>query len=302
MLQSSEDMKQIVKEILSKENIEFKYIVKASSGFTCLVYIVDDEYIIKLSKSDEVKEKICKEIDFYKNFDADFIPKLISEGEYKGCKYAIISKIAGKSLFDVWHYLTEEKREDCVRQICVILKFFHSQDKSILAQKYINENFLQDFKNSLFDKLKLLGKDGETVLNYLERKFSVFFNENRFAIIYNDAHFDNFIYNEGKVYLIDFDRVEYALVDYELMIFKTMCDYPTKFASESNESLVHDEDFINIYQYFKKYYEDMFNIEYIEDRVFIYQFDYLLEQACETSNQGWINKLLCGFRKKFSID
>ena len=269
-------MIEILKEILKKENIEYKYVVKASSGFTCSVYVVDEEYIVKLSNNSDVVGKIQKEVSFYTNFKANFIPKLISSGEYGEYKYAIITKIQGKSLFDVWHFLTEEKREDCISQICDILRILHKQNKSILPNKFVNEDFLFDLKKSLFLKLGKIGEKAQSVEKYIEENFEELFETKIYSMIYNDAHFDNFLYNEGKVYLIDFDRIEYALIDYELLIFKTMCDYPTKFASERNESLVHDEDFSNIYSYFKKYYPDIFKIKHLDERVYIYQFDYYI--------------------------
>ena len=46
---------------------------------------------------------------------------------------------------------------------------------------------------------------------------------------------DNFIYNNGALGLIDFDRVRVCPIDYEMLIFKTMCGNPSKFASEEDE-------------------------------------------------------------------
>ena len=303
MLKSSSGMENLVKEILNKENIEFNFIVKASSGFTSLVYIVDDNYVIKLSKDDDIIKLIEKEVNVYKNLNCEFIPKLVKTGMYDEYSYVIITKLSGKSLFSVWHYLTEEKREECVKQICEILKFFHVQKESVVGDKFINKTFLQDLKNRVVNNVDLVSSfmQVQEVKDYFISNFDEIFVQEKQALIYNDAHFDNFLYNEGRVYLIDFDRVEYAPIDYELMIFKTMCDYPTKFASEIVEKLIHDEDFEKIYSYMQKYYSELFDIKNIEKRVFIYQFDYLLEQAVESKNNKWASSLIEQFKQFFSI-
>ena len=43
-------MENIINEILNIEKITFKNITKATSGFTNLVYFVDNNYVIKISK------------------------------------------------------------------------------------------------------------------------------------------------------------------------------------------------------------------------------------------------------------
>lgn len=297
-------MENIVKEILRKENIEFKFIVKSSVGFTSSVYFIDEKYVLKLANEKDTVYKIDKEINVYSSLVADFIPKLVASGDFGEYKYIIITKLKGKSLFSVWHYLTKERREDCVKQISDILKFIHGKDRKLIDEKFVSDNFLLTFKTRLLNRLNdATGDFGcKCLIEFINSKFNEIFSFKCDRLIYNDAHFDNFIYNEGKVYLIDFDRVEFAPVDYELMIFKTMCDYPTKFASEEVEKLIHDEDFSNIYANMKSFYNELFEIPHVEERVAIYQFDYLFEQAIESKNNRWAEALILDFRKLFNIE
>lgn len=297
-------MENIVKEILRKENIEFKYIVKSSVGFTSSVYFIDENYVLKLANNTEAINKIDKEINVYSALASDFIPKLVTSGDFGEYKYIIITKLKGKSLFSVWHYLTKERREDCVKQISDILKFIHSKDRKIINEKFISNDFLLSLKNGLLNRLNNSAGDFgcESLIEFLNVKFDEIFSFKCDKLIYNDAHFDNFLYNEGKVYLIDFDRVEFAPVDYELMIFKTMCDYPTKFASEEVEKLIYDEDFSDIYLNMKSFYSELFEIPHIEERVAIYQFDYLFEQAIESKNGKWAKSLIFNLKKFFNIE
>ncbi len=123
------------------------------------------------------------------------------------------------------------------------------------------------------------------------------FSENAFGLVYNDAHFDDFIYDNGELSLIDFDRVRVCPIDYEMLIFKTMCDNPSKFASEEDEENVKDEDYLDIYKQFKMYYPEMFKHKNIETRIAVYQFNYLIGQAIKCKDIAWINEILNNFNK-----
>ena len=80
-------MENIIKEILHKENIPFEKITKATSGFTNLVYFIDDKIVIKMSKDDNIKKKINKETTIYQNEvpmvnHTDLNDNVISEEQY----------------------------------------------------------------------------------------------------------------------------------------------------------------------------------------------------------------------------
>ena len=151
---------------------------------------------------------------------------------------------------------------------------------NILEQKGFNVEFLKSFKEKRVVKL---------------------FKQSQNGLIYNDAHFDNFIYDNGNVYLIDFDRVMYCSIDYELLIIKQMLDNSTKYANEEDESKVNQKDYDGIYESLKMLYPEMFAFENIEDRVFIYQFIYNLGQAFEYNRNDWIEKELNSFKQHFGV-
>lgn len=293
-------MEELIKRILIKENINYKQINKATSGFTNVVYFVDD-MVVKIAIEDEKKKKLKKEIDIYKNIKLKNIPRYISSGELEDTLYLIISKVNGKGLYSIWHILNNEEKENCVKQIADILKSFNEQNADFLD----NEYKLYDWKNWVLrqfrkniEGLQEICIDTSKISKFIEN--NDLFNENIYGMVYNDAHFDNFIYDDGKICLIDFDRVIYAPIDYEMLIFKTMCDNPSKFASEEDEEIVFDEDFIEVYNWLKKYYGSIFDIENIEKRIKVYQFNYLCNQALNMKNKErgkeWAEKLVEEFR------
>lgn len=290
-------MEENVRKILEKENIKYKSLKKSTSGFTNVVYFAGD-IVIKLTNDEETKKQLKKEALVYKNLKLNNIPKYIASGNYKDMDYLIISKVNGRSLYSIWHTLTDEERENVVIQIAKILKDFHLENGDFLDARDKTLDMLKDIKTKLSRRvveLKGLGYNTSMIERFIDGELSELFKENKYALIYNDAHFDNFLYDNGMVCLIDFDRVRYASKDYELLIFKTMCDNPSKFASEEDEDKIKDEDYKNIYPIFKREYPEMFD-DITERRIKVYQFNYLIEQAIGIKNKEWIEELLQGFK------
>lgn len=289
-------MEKLIKQLLEKENISYKQITKATSGFTNVVYFVD-EMVIKIATDNEKKKKLKKEIDIYKNIELNNVPKYISSGEIQDIVYLIISKVKDKGLYSIWHTLNSVEKENCIKQIAAILKCFNKQNAEFLDEEYKiydwNDFVIGQLIRNI-EGLNNIGVDTSKIANVIGN--DDLFNENIYGLVYNDAHFDNFIYDDGKIYLIDFDRVIYAPIDYEMMIFKTMCDNPSKFASEEDEYVVFDEDFTEIYSWMKEYYSELFNISNIDKRIKVYQFNYLCNQALNMKNKeigkAWAKELV----------
>jgi len=292
-------MIELIERILEQESIAYQVIEKATSGFTNEVYFTDS-MVIKIASDEEKKKKLEKEIEIYKNLKLNNIPKYIASGQIDNYLYLIISKVKGKGLYSVWHTLNNVERESCVQQIATTLEEFNKQNAMFLDEEYK----LTDWEDFVIGKLKE-NKQGLEQLGIDTRKLSDFiennnlFKENKYGLVYNDAHFDNFIFDNGTLSLIDFDRVVYAPLDYEMLIFKTMCDNPSKFASEEDEDIVFDEDFTQVYDWFKKYYKELFLIPNIDERVKVYQFNYLCGQALKMKNREigdqWAKELVDGF-------
>lgn len=291
-------MEQIIIEILKTEKIYYEQITKATSGFTNLVYFVDDNFVIKISKDKLSNKKIEKEIQIYKNITLDCIPKYISSGKYKDYNYLIISKIKGNSLYSIWHKLTDYERQNCIKQIAKILKEFNKQNTNFLSNEYKHLDWTKYLTNELNTKVKVLKEMGFNVShleNYIVQQLPVISSQNNYGLVYNDAHFDNFIYDNGKLSIIDFDNVKVCPIDYEMLIFKTMCDNPSKFASEKDVNNIKDEDYYNLYNLFKNEYPEMFKHLYTEQRIALYQFNYLLGQAIKCRDNKWMKDLLDNF-------
>lgn len=297
-------MEQVIKQILNNENIQYNKITKATSGFTNFVYFIDDKYVIKMSKDELIKKKLEKETSIYKNIKMNCVPKYISSGMANGYKYLIISKVNGKGLYSIWHTLTNKERQNCVKQIAKILREFNNQNAEFLSDEYKNLNWKEFIETSINEKLSTLKEKGfkvENLISFIKKEFPQLFAENIFGLVYNDAHFDNFIYDNGQLNLIDFDRVKVCPIDYEMLIFKLMCINPLKFVSEEDEDKIKEEDYANIYDQFKLEYPEMFTNKNVEKRIAVYQFDYLIGQAIKCNNKEWANEIIKTFNFQMGL-
>jgi len=293
-------IKNIVEQILEKEKIEYKTLKKSTSGFTNDVFFIDDRLVVKITNDHETKKQLEKETYIYQNAQIRNIPAFIAGGEYEDYQYLIISKVKGVGLYSVWHELSDKQRENCVIQIAEILKNFNQIKPNFMPARYCYHNWKCHIIEKLTNRvgeLKSQGYDASVVEKLIQTDCGGVFDENNMGLVYNDAHFDNFIYNKetGNLTLIDFDRVIYGAKDYELLIFKTMCDNPLKFASEKDEEVVFKMDFEMVYDLFKQNYKELFSEKHSAKRIMIYQFNYLLRQALAWKNSKaslWVEKLL----------
>ena len=292
---------EIIKEILKKCDISYSNLTKSKSGFTNNVYFIDNCYVIKFSNNEIIKEKLEKEITIYKNLNLSYIPKYITSGNYNDYKYLIITKINGKNLYSIWHTLSEKERTNIIIEIAKTVKSFHQINGDFLTG-YNAVSFRKYIKSELsviIEKLQKLNLNVECLQDILNKSFDKLFCDIKIGLVYNDLHFDNFIYDGEKLYLIDFDRTIISSLDYDMMIFKTMCENPSKFANEEDEDNIIDTEYEKIYQIFKENYKELFANKFTDDRIFIYQFIYLINQAFKCNNKKWIKQELQKFNLYF---
>ena len=277
-------MKEIINKIIEQnkeifgENVKLK---KVNVGFTNTIYIVNDKYVVKICTNYNNEKSFEKETNFYKsNVNNDLIPKLYySNIEKKDVPYyyEIIEKVEGVSLYNVWHTLDEEQREKIIKQLCDAMKKFHNN----IGDSYDWTKKTKDLFINLYEKAKTLNifnYDESQLLDNAYSKFDKYLESNEFVLIHNDLHFDNIIYNNGKIKLIDFERSIYAPRDFELDILYRMIRKPWKFASEETEEYTRLEDYENIMNYIEKYYPEIIHIDNLYKRLAIYDIVYYLKQ------------------------
>lgn len=275
-------MQELVEKIIEKNKNLFgnnPSINKINIGFTNTIYNVDDKYIIKICSDIKNEINFQKEIDFYNtNKDNDLIPKLYYADNTKNDVpyfYEILEKIDGVTLYNVWHTLNENEREDVIKQLCAAMKKMHSNvGKYYDWVEYNKERF-----NLLFDevkKQKLLNEEEIKILNEVYSLFDKYLISDEVVLVHNDIHFDNIFINNGQIKIIDFERSMYAPRDFDLHILYFMIRKPWKHASEECEKYTKVEDYKNIMGYIEKYYPEIIHIPNLYKRLAIYDVIYEL--------------------------
>ena len=260
------------------ENTKFE---KINVGFTNTIYIVNENYVVKICTNPDNEKNFEKEINFYKaNVGNNLIPKLYYSNVERDAVpyyYEIIEKVEGVSLYNVWHTLNESQREDIIKQLCDAMKQFHSN----VGENYDWTKKTSELFNNLYDRAKELNffnNEEQELIDNAYSKFDLYLETKEFVLVHNDLHFDNIFYNDGKIKLIDFERSIYAPRDFELDILYRMIRKPWKFASEETEEYTKLEDYEYIMKYIEKYYPELIHIDNLYKRLAIYDMIYYLKQ------------------------
>lgn len=255
-------------------------------GFTNTVYDVDGRLIVKICTDPHNEANFLNELNFYQlNQDNPAIPKLYRASQDKHkipYFYAIIEKVPGQSLYEVWHQLTEERREMMIEQLCLILKELHrnageAYDWSQKNKKEFMIAYRQVKRRGLFSASE------RATIESAYTKFDQYLQSNDFVMVHNDLHFDNILLCRDQLKLIDFERSMYAPRDFELGILYRMIRKPWKFASAATEKLVDKRDYARIKTYLEKYYDELLAVPCLDQRLAIYDLNYFLSQLADSS-------------------
>ena len=283
-------MEDIINRIIKANTVLFESncnIKKINVGFTNTIFEINNIYIVKICNNINNEDNFKKEINFYLgNKDNNLIPKLYyynTDKEDVPYYYEVLEKINGVSLYCIWHTLKEKERENVIRQLCLSLRKIHKNtDIKDNWYKIISDKFNELYKNTKL--LNLFNNSEKELIDKAYAKFSSFLGIEKFVLIHNDLHFDNIIYNNGKIKLIDFERSVYAPIDFELDIIYRMVRKPWKFANEEIEKYIRIDDYNNIMKYIKKYYPEMIMTNNLYERLAIYDMVYFLNQYIEYPN------------------
>ncbi len=262
-------------------------IERINVGFTNTIYNVNDSFIVKICTDIDNEKRFMKEIEFYKaNSENNLIPKLFYSDTNKEeipYFYEILERAKGVTLYNVWHTFTEEQREDIVMQLCSAMKQMHSN----IGEKYDWTQYNKNIFNSLYEEAKsknLFNEEETEIMNKAYSLFDKYLESYEFVLIHNDLHFDNILYDNGKIKIIDFERSMYAPKDFELHILYYMTRQPWKHASEECEKYTKVEDYKNIMSYIGKYYPEIISTPNLYKRLAIYDLIYELSHFVKYPN------------------
>lgn len=270
------DTRRKIAEKIIKGNFDIfgkEYIFnEINSGFNNTIFEVNNKYIIKICNNEEKEEKFDTEYNFYvKNSSNPNIPKLYKYDKSKKIVtfvHEIIEKVDGKTLYYFWYKMNEKEREEIIKKIIDIMKNMH-------MKRYDGCDFAYKIKAEVMDSFQkakdMFGKEEIEILKKSFEFYDEILSDNRFSLIHNDLHFDNILYDNENLKIIDFNDSKIAPIDYDFRILY-MCQYaPWKWANTEMDPYQKCDDYINIFDYVKKYYSELNDIKYLDLRMVIYE-------------------------------
>lgn len=264
---ANHDYDDIIEKIIEKNNfLSGKKYSFITAGFTNTIYKIDN-YIVRICTDLSNKNNFKSEIEFYKKHkDNPYIPKMYFSDitkEVVPYYYEILERIEGKTLYEVWYKLSQTERNNVVKNIVEIMKSLHNVKVDYFDfKKYIKDKISNILKESNLD---------EEIFITLLDKCDMYFEENKLGLVHRDLHFDNFIYNNGKLTLIDFERSMIGAIDYDFRILSRYKETPWLWANEKTDMLTVESDYQNLMDMFIDNYEELRNIPYLLERLKVYE-------------------------------
>ena len=279
-------MNQIIAEKIFQEyNLgEIQSIQKIEIGFTNKVFLINNKFILKVCVDKSNEEQFEKEVFFYNFFKNQIsVPQIKIFDNSKNIYdrfFTIYPKIEGDNLYSKWHLFSNEERKTIIKQLCGILKIVNEAPIQEFAKRHnINlsnswqDKILNQIQNSLLniEKKKFLSAELLKATKKFVADNHFVLSEQKMALVYWDAHFDNILVQGTKVVgILDFERTEIASIDFILDILKRMVEYPKKYMSAASEKYAKKEDYIHLLEWFKEFYPTLFDFKYLNRRLDLY--------------------------------
>ena len=248
-------------------------IEEVNAGFNNSIFDVNDTFIIKVCDNIEKEKLFDTEANFYNsNKYNNNIPTLYKFDKSKRVipyVYEIIEKVNGKTVYYHWYKMNEQEREKLIQKIVKILQKIH-------LKNYPEYNWSENIKNKILDSFNqttdmFSEEEKDIILKSLD-KYDEILSDNKFSLIHNDLHFDNILIDNNKnIKLIDFNDSIIAPFDYDLRLLYMSVETPWKWANIEMDPYQKPEDYKHLFEYIKKYYKELNNIKYLDERMLVYR-------------------------------
>jgi len=202
----------------------------------------------------------------------------------------IYHRIPGQNLYSRWHLLDVAERRELTRQICEILRQINETPYSGFAQEFGIDSEqswhdrMQSRMNGWLEKVSerelLPAETLASTRRYLDENMEVL-REQKMALTYHDAHFDNIIVSEDDktvVGVLDFESADILSIDFVLDLVRRMVARPGKYASEESEGFTRLEDYSELLHWYEEFYPEVFDFKDLGKRLDFYAIKHSLAE------------------------
>lgn len=263
---------QIIEKNINEKIISIKQI---TSGYSRMIYQINDKYILKIVTNPIKDNSTIKEVKFLlNNNNLDFIPKVIfSDFTKKSFPYVyyLERKINGESLLLKWPLLKESEKQQVLVQILEKLEKLHSLDYNSHFNNKCLDLLLKEYDNYLSKIIdsNILNKKKIRYLYELMHIIPNLFEGAKTGLIHGDLHFNNILVNDdNKISIIDFEKLKHSFIERELDPINRMSRNPNSFNTNS-KIILTAYDFRNIMNFIKDNYE-LINGDKFDDRLLLF--------------------------------
>ena len=117
----------------------------------------------------------------------------------------------------------------------------------------------------------MFGDEEKDLISKSLKLYDEVLSDNRFCLIHNDLHFDNILLDDNhQITLIDFNDSFVAPFDFDLRLLYMSVFMPWKWANSEMDPLQKIVDYKNLFVYLKKYYKELNQVKYLDERMLIY--------------------------------
>ena len=204
-----------INEIIENEfGLKVESISILGEGLDSIAYLVNNEYIFKMSKHEEARRNLKKEIKVL-NYLRNKLSLQIPVIEFYSEKYSLCGykEIKGTILTpDIYNNMTDSEKEKLAQDIAIFLKELHSLSLPDIEDLELDvfEDYQSDYeslKKMIYDELP------DNVKKYIDNLFIRIFNDERIikydkVLCHNDLSCNHIIMQNNKVIgIIDFGDV-----------------------------------------------------------------------------------------------
>lgn len=253
-------------------------------GWTNKVYSVNDNLILKVCDDESNEEGFAREAFFYEFFENKMpVPRIrVYDNSRKlySKAFMVYPKVTGDNLYSKWHLLNDDQRRDIVAQLCAILRLIHESPYDEFVREFNIDpsvNWRDQVTSQIYNSLAAIEREEllqpgfiEAIKDFAEQNRHVL-TEQKIALVYWDAHFDNILVQGTKIVgILDFERTELSSIDFNLDIVKRMVEYPKKYMSEEFEEFAKEEDYAQLMDWFREFYPELFDFRDLDIRLNLY--------------------------------
>lgn len=206
--------------ILKKESF-----IPASNGTNYKVFI-SNNYVIRFR--DDNTNLLLREVKFLKQLDHVLIPKILWFGEIDKLFFMVENRLPGKTMNLVWKNLSENNKNNIIKQIIQFLQYQKTQTKNYIysvktGKKY--KIFIDYFMDGIKQKITTIKKHRQAdnllkslllIINNkaLRKLFSI---KSKVSLVHGDLITHNLLTNNKKLTgVIDWESASWGNPEYDL--------------------------------------------------------------------------------------